>query len=222
MKFINLIKHNYKTNFWGYVLVWILLLIPIPFCIIQTIKFYNWNGDIEFFKRVKCHHEEREWIEHWVGQDFEEYFSPLVKDPQLILLLFFILSIVVITAVIILSSRNNKDFKYRRLYITLSLLLYFAIICAILSWYSNVTIMINNGCPETVLSNLTRTLIVPFVITGIYLGVSYIFYRIISWFYCKRKILFMILSTLILSPIWICISFFYFISLVGVASWFLS
>lgn len=216
MKFINLIKHNYKTNFWGYVLVWILLLIPIPFCIIQTIKFYNWNGDIEFFKRVKCHHEEREWIEHWVGQDFEEYFSPLVKDPQLILL-FFILSIVVITAVIILSSRNNKDFKYRRLYITLSLLLYFAIICAILSWYSNVTIMINNGCPETVWPTLTYTLIVLFVITGIYLGVSYIFCRIISWFYCKRKILFMILSTLILSPIWIFISF---VLLVGVASSF--
>ena len=212
-EFINHVKHNYKTNLWGYVLVWILLLIPIPFCIVQTVELYNWNGDIKFFKRVKCHGEERDWIEQWLGRDFEEYFSPLVKDPQLISLLFFILSIVVITAVIILSSRNNKDFKYRRSYITLSVLLYFTIICVTLSWYSNVTIMINDY-NYTVLHALTGGLIVCFVIIGTYLGISYIFYRIISRFIRKRKMILMVLCILILLPIWVLISMFFVIFIV--------
>lgn len=198
-EFINHVKHNYKTNFGGYVLVWILLLIPITFCIIQTVKLNNWNGDIQNFR-----------YEILNGMDVKEYFPVYVGGIFKITFLFVILSVVVITTVVKLSSKNNSDFKYRRLYIILSILLYCIVLYTIMLWCSKVTVLIHYGSAisdESISSpSLPYYCIMYLICIGIYLGICTIFYRIISWLIRKRRMLFVILSILLIVPIWIYIS----------------
>lgn len=219
MEFINLIKDNYKTNKRGYVKIWLLLFIPIIFCSIQTIKLNNWNGDIELVEDTIEGKYDFEVLEHRIpdGMDIEEYFPVYVGGLFETTFLFVILSAVIISSVVILSSRNNKDFKYKKLYIVLSLLLYCAILYAILLWCSKVTILIDYGSAisrERIASHsLSLYCIFYFVCIGIYLGICAIFYSIISWFRHKGYTLFMILSILILLPIWVFLSYCFLVSL---------
>lgn len=148
--------------------------------------------------------------------DLEEYFPVYVGNIFEIVFIFLILSVVIITSVFILSKRNNEDFRNKRRYVALSLLFYFAILCGIIKWCDNVTVLVHPGSAisHESFASLLIWYIVYIIFLGIYLGICGIFYRIISWFRHKRK-LFMILSILILLPIWILISYFFLIILLS-------
>lgn len=212
MELINLIKHNYKENIRWYIIIWLLLLIPIIFCTNQTIKLYNDDGKIIVEEALSQGY--RDFVEYDLpdGMDLEEYFPVYVGNIFEIVFIFLILSVVIITSVFILSKRNNEDFRNKRRYVALSLLFYFAILCGIIKWCDNVTVLVHPSYES--FASLLICYIVCIVFLGIYLGICGIFYRIISWFRHKRK-LFMILSILILLPIWILISYFFLIILLS-------
>lgn len=193
MEIRNFIKHNYKTNSKGYAIIWLLLLIPITFCSIQTIRLYNWSR----------HYNLKNIIDK---MDIPCDCPAFVGDLFTAIFLFMFLSVVIMTLVIYLSLKNNKDFKYRVLYAVLSSLLYWVILYVIVLWFNNVTLLIHPGSAastERIASNsLPAFYIIYSVLMGIYLGICVMFYRIISWVRNKGHKLFTILSILIILPIW--------------------
>lgn len=211
MEFINLIKHNYKANIRGYIIIWILLLAPIAFCTTQTIQLYCENGKNKV-EEAKNNSDYRDFIEYELpdGMVLEEYLPVYVGNLFIPTLLFVILFVVIMTFVFILSKRNRKDFRNTGLYVALSLLFYFALLCGIIKWFDNVTVLVHHG---SAISHAHFAPLLPYwlvhvFLLGIYLGLCSLLYRIIS---CLRKkgILFMIIGILIILPIWILISYFY-------------
>lgn len=191
MDFIDLIKKNYKENIRWYIIIWILLLIPVIFCIIQP--GYSDVRVITFDEVEKYH----------MG-----YYNLF-----LLVFLFVVLSIVVITSVFILSKRNNKDLKHRRLYVVLSLLFYSAILLAIMNWCGNVTVMVHPGSAVSHFHVASHRFL-PFCLfylglIGIYSGFSTISYCLISRLNKKGDKLYMILSLVILSPVWVCLTYLF-------------
>ena len=213
MEFINLIKHNYKVNIRGYIIIWILLLAPIAFCTTQTIQL----SEKEKYRIEEAKSTDYiDFIEYELpaGMVLEEYFPVYVGRAIIPTLLFVILSVIIFISVFILSKRNRKDFRNTRLYVALSLLFYFAILYGIIKWFDNVTVLVRDGSAitSTAFTSLLPLWILNVVFLGIYLGLCSVLYRIIS---CLRKkgILFMILSLLIILPIWILISYCYLLIL---------
>ena len=209
MEFVNQIKHNYKENIRGYIIIWLLLLIAIAFCVTQTIQLYNEDGEkIVDVERVK-EGGYRDFIEFGLpeGMDLEEYFPVYVGDSYQSSI-FILLSLVIITYVFILSKRNHNDYRNGRLYVAISLLFYIGVIYGILSWCDNVTVFVDYFhlyIHESTFVDLCGSFIFSFVCLVIYLSLCGIFYRISSWGRSKGYI-FTILIISIILPIWIIIS----------------
>jgi|GEM_PF-6754002 len=212
MEFVNQIKHNYKENIRGYIIIWLLLLIAIAFCVTQTIQLYNEDGkrivDVERVKESGY----RDFIEFGLpeGMDLEEYFPVYVGDSYQSSI-FIVLSLVIITYVFILSKRNHNNYRNGRLYVAISLLFYIGVIYGVLSWCDNVTVFVDYfhfHFHESTFVDLCRSFIFSFVCLVIYLSLCGIFYRISSWGRSKGYI-FTILIISIILPIWIFISLFF-------------
>ena len=126
------------------------------------------------------------------------------------------LSVVIITSIFILPQQYNKDFKNRLLYVALSQLSYFGILCIIMYWNSHVTLLtcIDSNDLVSVSHDFLYYQTIFHVSSLVsYLGISFIFYCIISWLWHKRLILFMLLSILIFLPIWAFMSFLIILSI---------
>ncbi|MBR3977038.1 MAG: hypothetical protein IKJ95_04345 [Bacteroidaceae bacterium] len=133
MEFLKLIKNNYKKNIKGYIVLWALLLIPIIFCLIETIDLYTHEGGIEDLQR---HYGEEYPYKEGIEPSHTGIYAPS-------LLLYSWLIIIYVGTISQLNEQSSRIASIA--YLSLSAVFYSAILYAIVYWTSHITLLAVGG-----------------------------------------------------------------------------
>lgn len=133
MDFLKLIKGNYKKNIKGYIALWVLLLIPIIFCLIKTIDLYTYGGGIED-------------LQDYYGAEYPYKEEMTLSHTSIYVVFFLIYSWLIIIYISTISQLNERSSIITSIaYLSLSAVFYSTILYAIVYWTSHITLLTVGG-----------------------------------------------------------------------------